>query len=454
MIHKPPPSTSETGNLYTAAERFTADLLNQSDSRIVIARRFMLLRLALVIATVIGLSYLRWGLHQSINFLYLFVALGMMAAHSGYALTRIYKASAKLTEVDLWSFLVVDAVALLLVVSETGRTANPFIYYLLVMIAVCATVLSLRASAFFTFGCCLAYTLLLWFDVQSDFGHHDSDFQLHLLGMWINFVGSAILISVALARLSRALRQREAALASIREASLRNEQLVGLGTLAASTVHALGTPLSTLSVLLGDMQETLDDPAAKQDVSLMLDQIERCRLTMQKLSLLAESESGSEQVVEVRDLADELKQHYLLSTPSIVPCFSVSQNCNKHQIHYDVLAKHALINLIDNAIQAADHIVGISFQCHQDTLTIAIENDGESVPNEVLGRWGKPVSSPKRGGLGIGVFLANSAVERMGGQIHIRQSGSESQRNHRTLIEITLPLAANGSPACLQCPSR
>lgn len=428
-------------------EYFTADIHDQKGSRSVIVRRLVLLRLALVVATTAGLSYLWWGLHQSVDFTYILLALGIVAVHSAFAFVRIYRA-ASLTEIDLWSFLVVDAVALLLVVSETGRTANPFIYYLLVMIAVSATVLSLRACALFTFGCCVAYTTLLWFDIQSDFGHHDSDFQLHLLGMWINFVGSAVLISVALARLSRALRHREAALASIREASLQNEQLVGLGALAASTVHALGTPLSTLSVLLGDMQDTLADPEAKQDVALMLDQIDRCRSTMQKLSLLAENESANPQAVEVSELAEELKQHYLLSAPAVVPRFFISYGCAPCRIYSDMLMTHALINLIDNAIQAAENAVDIRFQCNKDPIKIEIENDGESVPSEVLDRWGKPVASTKRGGLGIGVFLANNAVERLGGKIHIRQSGFGMQRNCRTIIEIILPLATNGSHTC------
>lgn len=389
--------------------------------------------------------FMHWGLARDLHLGVVLAALASLLVHSGYVITRGRQVP-HLTEFDLWSFLVVDAAALLLVVSETGRTANPFIYYLLVMITVGASILSARASALFTLTCCVAYTALMWSDVRGHFGHRDSDYQLHLLGMWVNFVGSAVLISLTLARLTRALREREAALARIRETSLRNEQLVGIGTLAASTVHALGTPLSTLSVLLGDMRDTLNDPTVEEDIALMLDQIDRCRSTMQKLSLLAEGETADRQALSVQALATVLKEHYSLSIPKVAPHFAVLQGDANLRLEYDLLLKHALINLVDNAVQAAAELVNVAFTCRENSLLINIENDGNRLPQDVVVRWGKPVTSSKLGGLGIGVFLANSSVERFGGTVSVSQSASDAK--HRTVVRITLPLIDSGSKTC------
>lgn len=417
-----------------------------TDGQSAILRRLLALRLALLVAIMAGVAFVHWGLAGGVGLGTVGVALAVLLVHSGFMIVRSRR-MAQLREFDLLSFLVVDAAALLLVVGETGLTANPFIYYLLVLIAVGASVLSLRTCALFTLGCCVAYTALMLSDVRGHFDHRDSDYQLHLLGMWVNFVGSAVLISLALARLTRALREREAALAGIREDNLRNEQLVGIGTLAASTVHALGTPLSTLSVLLGDMKDTLSDPASKEDVALMLEQIDRCRLTMQKLSLLAESEQVDQQSVSVEELAAMIKEHYSLPIPTVAPQFNIVHGFAEGRLRYDLLLKHALINLIDNAIQAAAKAVEVAFECQKDSLFISIENDGSRLPEHVLVRWGKPVVSSKRGGLGIGVFLANSSVERLGGTVSVRQTSFEGKRR-RTVVVIRLPLIDGRSPAC------
>lgn len=406
-----------------------------------ILRRLMMLRLALCAAIVAGLGYLHWGQQQEIAHISVVVLLLLLAGHSALVYFRCRTRQAR-SEFDVWSFLVIDAAVLLLVVNETGRTANPFIYYLLILITVGATVLSRRACAAFTFSCCAAYTALLWVDVRDHFDHLGSDFQLHLLGMWVNFVGSALLISIALFRFARALRDREAALAEAREASLRNEQLIGIGTLAASTVHALGTPLSTLSILLGDMRNNPAEPTTRQDVSLMLEQIDRCRVTMQKLSLLAQPDMANDEVESVNELHIWLKEHYLLANPRVLPLFRRHHNCSECTLRSNLLLKHALANLIDNAIQAASTMVMVDFKSSSSSLDIVIKNDGEPLPNNVINRWGKPLPSNKSGGLGIGIFLANSTIERFGGTIGVLQ---QTEGNNTTIITVTLPFAKTSS---------
>ncbi|BBI51303.1 hypothetical protein HORIV_37240 [Vreelandella olivaria] len=54
--------------------------------------------------------------------------------------------------------------------------------------------------------------------------------------------------------MAHALRSRDQALSRTREAALRNEQVLAVATQAAGTAHELGTPLSTMAVLLKEMQ--------------------------------------------------------------------------------------------------------------------------------------------------------------------------------------------------------
>ena len=55
--------------------------------------------------------------------------------------------------------------------------------------------------------------------------------------------------------MANAIKVRELNLAEARENEIRNEQLVAIGTLAAGTAHALGTPLSTMAVLLTELDK-------------------------------------------------------------------------------------------------------------------------------------------------------------------------------------------------------
>jgi two-component system sensor histidine kinase RegB len=88
----------------------------------------------------------------------------------------------------------------------------------------------------------------------SEHAIHSSGFALHILGMWLNFVISVGVVAFFLTRMAAALKQRERELAVVREAVLRDEQILSLGTLAAGAAHQLGTPLATMAVVIRELE--------------------------------------------------------------------------------------------------------------------------------------------------------------------------------------------------------
>ena len=82
----------------------------------------------------------------------------------------------------------------------------------------------------------------------------ESIFNLHVLGMWLGFVLSAAIIAWFVVQMAQAVRQRDETLARVREEILRNERIVALGTQAAGAAHEMGTPLSTMAVVIGELQ--------------------------------------------------------------------------------------------------------------------------------------------------------------------------------------------------------
>lgn len=343
--------------------------------------------------------------------------------------------------------LIIDGIWLALVVYYSGRSENPFIYYFLVLIAIASTALRARQAWFFSAAGILVYSAFLYLDINHHFDHIPDDYQFHLLGMWINFCGSSIVACYFISRLAASLRSHQAQLSRAREETLRNEQLIGIGTLATSTVHALGTPLSTLTVLLGEMRHESDTQEKRQDIDLMLGQISRCKDTMKKLSLLAEQENGQPSSEPVEHLAESLREHYAITEPRQPPHILCHNDCSNWQLPQSLLLRHALINLIDNAIEAAHSFVSVDFRCRGGSLLIAIADDGPGMAPGVLERWGKLQRSTKKSGLGIGVFLANSTIEKLGGTVAIdatdRDTAAAPEPSARgpTRVLVTLPLA-------------
>jgi two-component system sensor histidine kinase RegB len=154
-------------------------------------------------------------------------------------------------EAKLFLELLADVAALTALLYLSGGSTNPFVSLYLLPLIIAATALTARyawAMAGLTIAC---YSALMFFYLPLGHGHemHSSAFNLHVLGMWANFLVSAVLIASFVATMSASIRGRDRELAIARARALRDEQVVALGTFAAGAAHELGTPLSTIAVL-------------------------------------------------------------------------------------------------------------------------------------------------------------------------------------------------------------
>src|SRR5688572_32945490 len=161
--------------------------------------------------------------------------------------------------------LAVDIVVFTAVLYFTGGPTNPFVSLYLVPISLAATSLPARFAWLTVTLCGIGYSALWWHNVPLPPVHarFGSEFDLHLAGMWVNFVIAAVLIVLFVGRMAWQVRQRDRELAAMRENALRDQQVVELGTLAAGTAHELNTPLSTLAILASELDETTTDATQK-----------------------------------------------------------------------------------------------------------------------------------------------------------------------------------------------
>lgn len=407
--------------------------------------RLMLLRGFVTAIGLIGLALLQPFSSIDVPLNAIAVLSCAVAASLVFGYWRLRR-GASITPLELLGHLLVDVSLLVGLLWLTGGISNPLISYLLVLLAVSATLLPRLMVIGFAMASTALYTFFLLLDLSSDQqmamsgDMQEMTFQLHLVGMWVIFVVSAALITVFITRMAEGIRRRELTLAKAREEALRSEQLIAIGTLAAGTAHALGTPLSTMSVLLSDLDElateNLGVPEVKEDISVLRQQVTRCRNSLTQLTRYYHKDEGrSEQTIPISAFIEDVRDYLTNIHPRSNIQITLYNIDNKH-LNSDLSIKHALINIIENGIKAAKDKVTLELRVSRADLTITIADDGPGIPAEVMENLGEPFISVRNQGMGLGIYLANASISRLGGSIEMR-----NRVEGGAVTRITLPLA-------------
>lgn len=335
---------------------------------------------------------------------------------------------------EAFTHLLADAAAIATLVYLSGGYANPFISLLLVPLLLAATLLPARLIWAMTGAVALAYTLLMRYyqPLALDMTGAEA-VNLHLLGMWLNFLITAGLIALFVARLTAALRARDLALAEARERALRDERLFTLGMQAAAAAHDLATPLATLGLTLDELAQTYaGDDELLPELNAMTQQVARMRDVLAALRRAAQADGGTgAQPRPAPVWLAELLQHWrdLRATGSVE---LLREGRGEPPVLGDEpLLNAALVTLLNNAADAA-----------QGPVTVRLDWDARNLDLEVLDRGpGLSASVAKPEGWGVGLLLARTAVEHLGGSLRLapREGGGL-----RAWLRLPLPLARTG----------
>jgi len=263
-----------------------------------------------------------------------------------------------------------------------------------------------------------------------------------MFGMWFGFVFSAGLVAYFVAELAKTLRFQERNLADARESALRDERVVALGTLAASAAHDMGTPLGTMAIVTHELEQDYPRhryPDLYEKMIIMQQQISRCKEALSLMSASAgEMRAESGRVVRITDYIDDVITQWRTHEPSAKLNYFINTNVDVDaKIIAERTLTHALINILNNAAEASPRELGIDINASWDLyhLTIMIRDFGSGFPSELVDVVGKqPVVSKKRG-LGVGLFLTYSTINRLGGKTKLYNAESGG-----ACVEIILPL--------------
>lgn len=339
--------------------------------------------------------------------------------------------------------LLVDVASLTLQLHLSGGITNPFVFLFLLQVAL-GTVL-LRPPAPWILagatGVCVAMLIMLPSPIEIA-AHPGAGLGDHYVqGLLICFLLLAALLVVFIGRIGGILRERDARLAELRQRAAEEEHIVRMGLLASGAAHELGTPLSTLSVILGDWRHlpTFEsDPELSHDVVEMQTQVARCKSIVTNI-LLAAGKTRAEAPVEttLHALLDEMAEEW--QTLRGLADFRYRRICSENpRIVSDVGLRQMVFNVLDNALEVSPDWVSLDADCRDGQLIIDIADNGPGFVTDVLERLGTPYNSTKdRPGGGLGLFLSVNVARTLGGTLTAR-----NRRQGGAIVTMTLPLSA------------
>ncbi len=353
---------------------------------------------------------------------------------------------------ELFVQIALDSIILAFLVYYTGGANNPFIYLLLLYVALGSFMLEPKQLILISLLELGLYSLLNLYQRPLELGEQSplASFHLHLAGMWVNFILTVILLGFFGLVTRYALLRKEKQLQSLRERQLQDEQILGLGIMAASAAHELGTPLATMAIVVEDLEHELSQTEIGDDLKLLAKQIANCKKIIAELGkkshhakLQHQSNNqlqASGELTHLRQQLADLIDHWLVYRPNIVLQQHWSSSFAHHSTQLSISVEQAITNLLDNAADASlenqSSRVEVTFSQQDDQLQVDILDFGKGLAIEEQQKLGAEIlETNKKDGLGWGMFLSNVSIERVGGRIQLIKSDSGG-----TLTRISLPL--------------
>ncbi|MFZ6815763.1 ATP-binding protein [Undibacterium sp. Rencai35W] len=344
---------------------------------------------------------------------------------------------------ELLFALLVDVASLTAQLYLSGGTTNPFCLLYLLQVILSAVLLEAWSSwiiAMISSACLVglsAFSIPLPLPVAENGGLS----KLYIAGMIICFVLNAALLVFFIQRISRNLQARDIQLADLRQQSAEENHIVRMGLLASGAAHELGTPLATLSVILGDwkrMPELSKNTELIEEISEMQTQLQRCKSIVSGI-LLSAGEARGESAVKttMTTFLNEIVQEFTATRHPVG--FEFLNNIgNDIAIVFDTALKQMLYNVLDNALEASPDWLRFEIKRQNDMLIFTVTDSGHGFSPSILPRIGEPYQSTKaQPGSGLGLFFVTNVARKLGGsmRVHNRTEGG-------AVVELTLPLSA------------
>ncbi len=344
---------------------------------------------------------------------------------------------------ELFLALLVDVFALTSLLYLSGGTTNPFAFLYLLQISLSAVLLdvwstwAVAAIASACLACLSIYAKPLMLPPDQVNGLS----SLYIEGLLLCFSLNAGLLVFFITRINRNLRTGAAQLADLRQHAAEEAHIVRMGLLASGAAHELGTPLATLSVILGDWRRM---PEFSRNLQLLAEleemqlQLKRCKTIVSGV-LLSAGEARSESSVQttLRTFLDQVVEEWRATRPVIAFDYD-NRIAPDMAVVFDSALQQMLCNVLDNALETSPRWLRLQAWREENQLKMVVTDAGSGFPIPMLAHFGKPYQSTKgRPGSGLGLFFTVNVVRKLGGNVKASNLDAGG-----ACVSISLPLAA------------
>lgn len=382
----------------------------------------------------------------------LLVPLLLMLINLGLA--SVIRRRRAFTQRELFSALMIDVAALCWQLYHSGGATNPFTFLFLLQIVIGAIILEARWSWLVALNAslCMALLTFRYQPLELPAAYAADPFRLYIHGSLFCFVLAAVLLVVFVVRLDRNRRESDGELAALRQQAAEEDHIIRMGLLASGAAHELGTPLSSISVILGDWSR---EPAIAGDADMAADLVDvrrelaRCKTIVSGILMSAGEMRGIDpSITGVRAFIEDIAQEWRARMAGELRV--LDRVDDDAPIIADPGLRQVIGNVIDNAVEVSPDLVvieawleGEARADHKDgyrdgrRLVLTVSDRGPGFATEMLGRIGQPYASTKgRDGGGLGLFLVVNVIRKLGGAVSV-----ENRPGGGASVQMSIPLA-------------
>jgi len=319
--------------------------------------------------------------------------------------------------------LAFDIAQLAIMMFLTGGLENPFAFFFLGPVLLSATALPPRMTAMLGAFAMLCATMLAFFHYPLPWSDTDRPAFPgdYLLGIWLSILLAIFVIGIYARQIAEEQRQLADAFAATELVLAREQHLSQIDGLAAAAAHALGTPLSTISVVVRELEREIGpDSPHSEDIALLREQTQRCRDILAKLNELSGKGEPFDRM-PLPTLIEEVVAPHRNFGIEIGVNLPTDETTPFGARNPAIL--YGLGNLLENAVDFARERVEVTADWDEDEISLIISDDGPGFAPEVMSRIGEPYVRSRRRrrmyasdetGLGLGFFIAKTLLERSG----------------------------------------
>ena len=320
--------------------------------------------------------------------------------------------------------LTYDVLQLAALLGLTGGLQNPFAVLFLAPVMISATALTPNHTLMLGGLAVVASTVLAFFHLPLPWfpGEVFTLPALYILGIWSAILLGLVFIGVYAWRVAEEARQLADALAAAELTLAREQHLFQLDGLAAAAAHELGTPLATIAVVTREIDRSLPKSSPlSDDIKLLLEQSARCRAILAKITSLGHEAASPLGRMTVAVLIEESVAPHRNGDVTID--VTETGEAPEPQCQRNPAILYGLGNLVENAVTFAKSRIEVEAAWTGDSVRIVIRDDGAGFAAEVIDRLGEPYvtlrhasrrESGQEGGMGLGLFIAKTFLERSG----------------------------------------